>query len=302
MKTVRIQQTRVQQPALKPPPDLASPGPCPPAPARAVRIPVLERIRIVLVRPIYGGNVGSVCRAMANMGLADLALAGANPALDLSQARKMACWAGPILDRRRNCATLAEAVADCALVMGATVREGLYRQHSLTPRAWSPRILEAAQAGPVALVFGPEDNGLSNEDLELCSNLIRIPSSDGYRSLNLAQAVMLCAYELFVAAGQFEPALEKSPEAASAMKERMFAMWEQALLEIGFMEADKARHMMLGVRRIFSRGKLSEDDVRILMGIARQTRWCASQRGGQAAAPPPGGGVIAGDSRIPGEA
>lgn len=239
----------------------------------------LANIRIVLVRPIYGGNVGSACRAMANMGLSDLALAGAPPSIDLQEARKMACRAGAILDNRKDYATLAEAVNDCAVVMGTTVRQGLYRQHSKTPREWSFRILEAAQAGKVALVFGPEDNGLSNEELECCTNLIQIPSTEEYRSLNLAQAVLICAYELYVASGVFEPKEEKSPEAASAMREQMFAMWEQALLEIGFMEEDKARHMMLGVRRIFARGRLTEDDVRILMGIARQTRWCAAQRG-----------------------
>ncbi len=249
----------------------------PPADALS-SFPVLGNIRIVLVRPIYGGNVGSVCRAMANMGLSDLALAGATPSIDLQDARRMACWAETVLEKRKDCASLAEAVADCAIVMGATVRMGLYRQHSKTPREWSPRILEAAQTGKVALVFGPEDNGLSNAELELCTNLIQIPSADQYRSLNLAQAVMVCAYELFLAGGRFKPVPEKSPEAASAMKERMFAMWEQALLEIGFMEDKKARHMMLGVRRIFARGSLTEDDVRILMGIARQTRWCAAQQ------------------------
>lgn len=237
----------------------------------------LNNIRIVLVRPIYGGNIGSVCRAMANMGLSDLALAGAAPAIDLQEARKMACWAGSILARRRDAASLAEAVSDCAVVMGATARLGLYRQHSQSPRAAAHRILETAPTGKVALVFGPEDNGLSNEELEFCTHLIQIPSSDGYRSLNLSHAVMICAYELFLASELFVPAQEKSPEAAAAMKERLFTMWEQALLEIGFMEEEKAQHMMLGVRRIFSRGRLTEDDVRILMGIARQTRWCASQ-------------------------
>ncbi|MBU4198916.1 MAG: RNA methyltransferase [Verrucomicrobia bacterium] len=246
-----------------------------------VKTRALNNIRIVLVRPIYGGNVGSVCRAMANMGLSDLALAGAAPSIDFQDARKMACWAGSILEQRRDTATLAEAVSDCAVVMGATARLGLYRQHSQSPRACAPRILETAQTGKVALVFGPEDNGLSNEELEFCTHLVQIPSSDNYRSLNLSHAVMICAYELFVASELFVPAQEKSPEAPSAMKERLFAMWEQALLEIGFMEDDKAQHMMLGVRRIFSRGQLTEDDVRILMGIARQTRWCATQAQGR---------------------
>lgn len=257
-----------------------------PAPDPRV-IAAMNNIRVVLVRPIYGGNVGSVCRAMANMGLSDLALVGAAPSIDIPEARKMACWAGAILENRKIFTNLADAVADCAVVMGATVRLGLYRQHSKTPREWSARILAVAQTGKVALVFGPEDNGLSNEELELCTNLIQIPSSDQYRSLNLSQAVMICAYELFAASSLFAPVPEKSPEAASAMKERMFEMWEQALLEIGFMEDDKAQHMMLGVRRIFARGRLTEDDVRILMGIARQTRWCAAQRGTR---PSAGGG------------
>ena len=234
----------------------------------------LEHIRIVLCRPIYGGNIGSVCRAMANMGLSDLVIAGAG-AFDPLEARKMACWATDILESCRRFATLAEALADCAIVFGATARTGLYRQHTRSPRDWAPSILATARAGRVALLFGPEDDGLSNEELEQCHHLIRIPSTPVYPSLNLAQAAMICMYELYTASGAFEHLPEKSPLAESGMKERMFAMWKQVLLEIGFMEPDKAQHMMLGLRRIFARGALSEDDVRILMGIARQTGWYA---------------------------
>jgi len=236
----------------------------------------LENIRIVLCRPIYGGNIGSVCRAMANMGLSDLALAGAKN-INWEDARKMACAAEEILANRKETSNLGEAVADRTLVIGTTARLGLYRQHAMTPRESAPQILEAARNGRVALVFGPEDNGLNNLELEACNRLIQIPSSVKYRSLNIAQAVLICAYELFLAAKIFEPLGEKSAEADSAMKERLFGMWEDALLKIGFMEQDKARHMMLGVRRIFSRGNLTEDDVRILMGIARQTLWCAGK-------------------------
>lgn len=232
----------------------------------------LANIRIVLARPIYGGNIGAVCRAMANMGLSDLALAGAK-AFDQVEARKMACWATPILESCSQVATIAEAVADCALVFGATARRGLYRQHTRTPREWALTILKAAQAGRVALLFGPEDDGLSNEELARCHHLLRIPSTPEYPALNIAQAVMICAYELYAASGAFEPPPEKSPLADSRLKERMFTMWEQTLLEIGFMEPEKSQHMMLGLRRIFARGALSVDDVRILMGIVRQTRW-----------------------------
>jgi len=237
----------------------------------------LDNIRIVLCRTIYGGNIGSVCRAMANMGLSDLALV-APVNINWDEARKMACASGDILAGRKNAATIEEAVADCVLVIGSTARLGLYRQHAAPPRETAPLVLEAAGNGKVALVFGPEDNGLNNLELTACNRLIQIPSSIKYRSLNIAQAVMICAYEIFTAAGIFEPLGEKSAAAPSRMKELMFAMWEKALLDIGFMEPDKKHHMMLGVRRIFSRGKLTEDDVRILMGIARQAAWCAGQR------------------------
>jgi tRNA/rRNA methyltransferase len=115
-----------------------------------------------------------------------------------------------------------------------------------------------------------------NEELALCTQIIRIPSDEGYPSLNVAQAVMVCCYEIFVASGTYEGPKEKSGEAPSALRERMFAMWRETLLEIGFMEMDKADHMMYGLRRILSRGTLSVDDVRIMMGIARQSRWAAS--------------------------
>jgi TrmH family RNA methyltransferase len=238
----------------------------------------LENIRIVLCRPIYGGNVGSVCRVMANMGLSDLALV-APEKIDWEDAQKMACAAQDILANRRETATLEEALADCVLVAGTTARLGLYRQHATSPRECAPMILEAASKGKAALLFGPEDNGLNNVELALCNRLIQIPSTKEYRSLNISHAVMVCAYELFIAAGVFEAIGEKSPPVDTRTKEQMFKMWEKALLETGFMEPDKAQHMMLGVRRIFSRGKLTEDDVRILMGIARQTLWCAGQLG-----------------------
>lgn len=236
----------------------------------------MDNIRVVMVEPIYGGNIGSVCRAMANMGFCDLALV--NPRnIDWDQARMMAVHATDILETRSEFPTLAEAVADCGLVMGTSGREGLYRQHCKTPREWAPKVLEGAQTGKVALVFGREDDGLSNDELAFCTQIIRIPSSPKQPSLNLAQAVLICCYEIFVANGSFEAPVEKSPEAPSHLRERMFDMWQQALLEVGFMEPEKADHMMYGLRRILSRGPLSSDDVKILMGMARQTLWAGQE-------------------------
>lgn len=237
----------------------------------------LDQIRVVLVRPLYGGNAGSVCRVMMNMGLSDLVIAEPRDPFNDDDAIKWSYSARSIWEGRRETATLQEAVADCRLVAGTSVREGLYRRHARTPREWAPILLETARTGPVALVFGPEDHGLSNDDVALCTHLIRIPSSDAYPSLNLSHAVMVCAYELFLASGTYSAEGEGVPEAPSDLRERMFALWRESLLAIGFMEEEKADHMMMGLRRILSRGKLTEIDVKILMGIARQTLWTAGQ-------------------------
>ena len=248
----------------------------------------LANVRIVLVGPLYGGNVGSVCRAMANMGLRDLVLVSPSEQLNHAEARMMAVAADYILESRREVATLDEAVADCGLVMGTTVRPGLYRAHVKTPREWTPQLLKFAAVGKVALVFGRENSGLTNEELAICTNLIQIPSSPDYPSINLAQAVMLCCYELFVASGTFVPPEELSPACPTATREQMFKMWREMLLAVGFMDEQKADHMMLGIRRIFSRAPMTDDDVRILLGIARQTLWKAGQTDAPAApADPP---------------
>jgi len=241
----------------------------------------LENIRIVLVHPRHGGNVGSVCRAMKNMGLSRLTVVSDGHLLDMTEAAKMAYRAADLLESRRTVSSLADAVADCGLVAGTTARLGLYRAHARTPRQWAPRLLEASASTNVALVFGREDKGLSNEDLALCTQIVRIPSAPEYPSLNLSHAVMICCYELYVAADVFALEAEPSPEAPSELRERMFAMWERVLLDMGFMEPEKAPHMMLGLRRILSRGKLTENDVRILMGIAHQSQWYVDRMKGR---------------------
>jgi len=236
---------------------------------------VLKNIRIVLVGTLYSGNVGSVCRAMANMGIRDLVLAGPQLCDDWEDAVKMAVHATDILEARRETASLAEAVADCAFVVGTTARGGLYRQHVKTPRELAPELLRLAANGKVAVVFGREDKGLFNDEIGMCTHLIRIPVHPDYTSLNLSQAVLLCCYELFSATGSYEPPAEKSLPAISVHKQKLSEMWREMLLLIGFMKEDKSDHMMQGVQRIFSRGVYSEDDVAIMMGVARQADWAA---------------------------
>jgi len=217
---------------------------------------------------------------MANMGLSDLAIAAPGK-IDMDEARKMACGGDNVLAASREFPSLAEAVADCGLVVGTSARPGLYRCHARMPREIAPRILETYGQTRVALVFGREDRGLTNEELALCNPLIRIPSAVECTSLNVAQAVMICCYEIFSASGLFVPPQEPTEEAPSEVKERMFAMWRATLLRIGFMTEDKADHMMLGIRRILSRGPLTRNDVKIMMGISRQTDWACKQGSGK---------------------
>ncbi len=237
----------------------------------------LSQLRIVLVTPLYGGNIGSVCRAMMNMGLSDLAIVDGDRAVDWEEAHKMALHAKVLLEKAGHFSSAAEAVADCGLVAATSARTGFYRLQAKTPDAWAPTLLRQATRQPVAIMFGPEDKGLSNSDLALATQLIEIPSTDAYKSLNLAQAVMVCCYELYKHSEVFEGMEEVSPQAPSALRERMFAMWEDTLYRIGFMKEDKAFHMMMGLRRILSRGPLSEDDIKILMGIAQQSKWVADR-------------------------
>jgi TrmH family RNA methyltransferase len=186
----------------------------------------LKNIRVVLVNPLYASNVGAVCRAMKNMGLNDLALVTPRCDVTTHECQQWACHANNILKKRRTCATLAEAIADCGLVAGATARPGLYREHTRTPRDWAPRLLAATSTGRIALVFGPEDNGLNNDDLALCTQLMRIPSSGRYASLNLAQAVMVVCYELFTATKRFKIPTERTPEAPNGSRCWVSASWK----------------------------------------------------------------------------
>jgi tRNA/rRNA methyltransferase len=236
----------------------------------------MHAFRIVLVEPLYSGNVGAVCRAMANMDFTDLTLVAPRIVDGWEEGEMLAVHAGPLLRNRREVATLEEAVGDCAAVVGATARLGLYRQHVRTPREWAPELLRTAAQGRVALVFGREDNGLTNGEVARCTHLIRIPTGSAYVSINLAQAVMICCYEIFVAGGVFEAPEEKSPPAEAAQRLRLQALWRQAMLAIGFMNDEKADHMMQGFQRIFSRGVRTDDDAHIMMGVARQSLWAAT--------------------------
>lgn len=234
----------------------------------------LENIRIVLVGTLYSGNIGSVCRAMANMGLRHLTLVAPRILDDWSDGKRMAVHATDILEARREVATLEEALADCAAVVGTTARGGLYRATVQTPRVMVPEILRIAAKAPVAIVFGREDQGLHNDEIAQCTHLIRIPVDENYQSLNLSQALLIVAYELYTATGTYvSPVEEGDALATQATKAVLAAKWRQALLDIGFMEEQKADHLMQGFQRVFSRGVKTDPDARLMLGAAHQMSW-----------------------------
>ena len=234
---------------------------------------MLENIRIVLVEPRGSGNIGSVARAMKNMGLKDLAIVGGGRTRSF-WARAMAVHAKEILEATSRFGTLREAVADCGLVVGTTRRRGLYRSHSLSPRELAPKIVATAASAKCALVFGPEDHGLSNRDLKYCQWLITIPAHPEYSSLNVAQAVMVCLYEIFLASLD-TTTKEMIPRASAESVELLFDRMRRSLLKIGFLDSQNPEHILLALRRVLGRAGLEEKDVRILNGLFRQIEWYA---------------------------
>ena len=236
---------------------------------------MLANIRIVLVRPQGSGNIGSIARAMKNMGQTELAIVGKARTRSF-WARAMAVHGRDILGNVKCYDTIREAIADCALVVGTTCRSGLYRKHSQTPRGLAGEIMTTANTSKVALIFGPEDHGLSNKDLEHCQLLITIPTHPDYQSLNVAQAAVICLYELYLAAlGPVEVGgIQRAP---AEDIERLFDRMRAVLLKIGFLDSENPEHMLLAFRRILGRAGLEDKDVRIFTGLFRQMEWYTDQ-------------------------
>lgn len=228
---------------------------------------------MVMVRPRGSGNIGSVARAMKNTGVPELAIVGKARTKGF-WARAMAVHGRDILNNAIFYETLREAVADCRLVVGTTCRAGLYRAHSRSPREVAGEIVAAAATGKAALILGPEDHGLSNEDLKHCQLLINIPADPEYQSLNVAQAAMICLYEIYLAS-LGEPMKESLPLARAEDVERLYDRMRTSLLKIGFLDSQNPEHMLFAFRRILGRTGLEDRDVRILTGLFRQIEWYA---------------------------
>jgi tRNA/rRNA methyltransferase len=220
-------------------------------------------------------NIGSVARAMKNTGFRELALVDPPAPVLHADAFLMAVWAHDILEDYLVFPHLADAVADCTWVIGTTRRGGRGREGIIDPRQLAVEITEIAQQNKVAVVFGPEDRGLTNRDLDLCQRLVTIPAHKEYGSLNLAQAVMVMCYEIFMAAHQNGGVSSTPRFATSGELEGMYRHMEEALLRVGFLNRHSPKRMMAVLRRVFSRAQLDSREVRVLRGICRQATWYA---------------------------
>ncbi|HEX9866997.1 MAG TPA: RNA methyltransferase [Candidatus Tectomicrobia bacterium] len=235
----------------------------------------LDHIRVVLVEPQHSGNIGAVARAMKNMAISRLVLV--NPADHLAlEARMMAMHAFDILQHAQVVGTLSQAVADAGYVVGTTRRLGKSRQAQYSSRSIAPLLLELATTNPVALVFGREDSGLSNDELAQCHELINIPAHPTFGSLNLAQAVLLVCYELYVTTAT-QP-VSALPTLATAVElERLYTRMRSVLRRIGFLHGSNPDRMMGYFRRFFARYGLKSRDVKIFLGVFRQVEWYISR-------------------------
>jgi TrmH family RNA methyltransferase len=244
------------------------------------RRPAQDAIRFVLVRPGSSGNVGAVARALKNNAFSSLWLVDPRP-LAAAEAERLAHGAADVLHAARQVETLDEALAGCRWIAGTTRRLGRRRGAPWNPRAFAAAVHAQPERRPLAIVFGPEEDGLGLAELRLCHDLVRIPASAAQPSLNLAQAVLILAYELYVHGQEASVSSPPppGPDATLEQLEGLYAHLEAMLLQVGFLRPDTVPARMLALRRILGRARLRPGDVRLLRGICRQVEWAVRRQG-----------------------
>lgn len=267
---------------------MSDPSNCDPASGIAAPNPLAMQLRIVLVGTQHPGNIGSAARAMKTMGLSRLVLVAPEKAPD-RDTHAMAAGADDLVAAAPVFATLAEAVADCRWVLGATARNRRIQLEPIHPRDAARRAVLAAAGGPVALVFGRERTGLDNQELQLCHAAVHIPSDPAFSSLNLAAAVQVLSYELRCAllgdAGNAAAEATRTPPpgddvAAHAELEGLFAQLADTLEQIDFHKGRAPASAMRKLRRLYLRANLDSAEVRLLRGVLADTQrmaWLAGQ-------------------------
>lgn len=229
---------------------------------------MLNQIRIVLVNTSHPGNIGSVARAMKTMGLSELYLV--QPALfPHDKAKEMASGASDILDHAIVCNSLDEAIADCTLILGTSTRMRTIPWPLSTPREMAEKLKQEPADSQIAILFGREQSGLSNEELQLCNWHIQIPANPHYSSLNIAAAVQVIAYELRVASithDLFADSWDYRLANADEM-DKFFQHLQTVLVKIDFLKLNAPRKLMTRLRRLFLRARPDVMEANMLRGM-----------------------------------
>jgi len=237
-----------------------------------------DNIAIVLVQPITAGNIGSIARAMTNMGFSDLRLV--QPVADHTSedAQKLAHGSTELLFQAKTYETIQEAVSDCVLSIATSHKPIRDNQESYLARDIGPKLIPYCEQNKVAILFGTEPKGLSNEEIAFCTWCTHIPAARDYPSLNLAQAVMLICYELFLTSvpSQNSP----YPKFASSLEIEKFLEYLENLLElVGFQHKNERPELFLGIlRRTFTKIGLENRELRTFYKLFEQVRYCIEQR------------------------
>jgi tRNA (cytidine32/uridine32-2'-O)-methyltransferase len=232
---------------------------------------ILDDIRVVLVNTSHSGNIGSAARAMKTMGLSKLYLV--DPACEIdSHASALSAGASDVLGNAVIVNTVADAIADCALTIGTSARSRTLSWPMVEPRECGEKLVAEAVNGPVALVFGRENSGLSNEELQLCNYHVCIPANPQYSSLNLAMAVQTLCYETRMAFLNQQPKPDAHEEddtvyPSSKQTELFYDHLEETLFETGFIIKQHPGVVMTKLRRLFNRARPESAEMNILRGI-----------------------------------
>lgn len=233
----------------------------------------LENITIVLVEPQIPENIGGAARAMNNMGLERLLIVKPKNSDPLRIRKTATGHSLKIIENMEVYDDIGEALGRFRFIAATTARIGSMRPSIKNPRTLAEDLVDISQGNEIAILFGPEDRGLSNEHLSYCNTTTKIPTSE-FSSLNLAHAVMVVCYELFVASREIQ---EKNiPRLANRFElEGMFGHLEGLLVKVGFLKPQNRERWMLSIRRICSRFPLRAREVQTIRGICRQVDWYA---------------------------
>ena len=231
----------------------------------------LKNVSIVLYRPRYPENIGAAARAMQNMGIEQLVVVDPQNC-DLTRVCKMATHAAlDVVEQMEICENLAQALADYHFVVGTTARLGGQRKVIRSPSTLAEQLVSISARNRIAVLFGPEDRGLTNVDIRFCHALVNIPTAE-FSSLNLAQAVMIVCYELSRCSTEkpedFFPRLANRHEL-----DAMYVQLKHILIRISFINPDNPDYFMNNFRYFFSRLPLRAKEVKIIRGICRQIEW-----------------------------